>query len=323
MRKKGLIVNYIIAFCILITLTFTLPRLMKGDPLQAIYGDEALIEMTPELKADIIKRFSLDLSIKDQFFSYCLSLIKGDLGFSYYYNAPVINIIMQSIPWTLLLTGLALLISSLIGVIMGIESGYRRNKMFDKSMLTLLVSINGFPDFFIGILLLIIFSISIGIFPLSGALTPYADKTGFFLISDILHHLTLPLIALVLVSMTRTYLITRNTMILTLEKPFILTAKAKGCNDRTIRYTHAGRNALLPVFTTFGLQLAHIVTGALFIEIVFSYPGVGFMLYNSLLSRDYPMIQGILLIVAIAVLGINFFIDLFYGKIDPRISYAY
>ena len=323
MKKTGFITNYLIALFLIIGITFVLPRLMKGDPLLAIYGEEALIAMTPQLKAEITRRFSLDKPLVRQFFTYITSLFKGDLGFSYYYNAPVFRVIMGALPWTLLLTGLAMFFSTLFGSILGIESGYRRSSFFDKAMLTGLISLNGFPDFFIGILLLLLFGVSLGLFPLSGALTTYAGKSGLILMTDIMHHLALPLISLILVRMTATYLIIRNTMLTTMGKPFILTARAKGCRDRAIRYRHAGRDSLLPVVTLFGIQLAHIITATLFVEIVFSYPGIGFLLYNSLSSRDYPVIQGILLMVAFGVLIINLLIDLLYPRIDPRVAHAY
>lgn len=323
MNKAGSAANYLVAFLIILTLNFLLPRLMPGDPLQAIYGDEALIAMTPELKAELIRRFSLDRSLSEQFGAYVLSLLRGDLGYSYYYNAPVLKVILGSLPWTLLLVGLAVLISTTLGLILGIESGYRRGRALDRVLLTGLMFLSGFPDFFVGILMLLLFGVVLGLAPLAGALTPYAGKSGLALVLDALHHLALPLAALVLVRVTGTYLLTRNTMITTLGEAFILTAMAKGCQERIIRYRHAGRNSLLPVVTATGLQLAHSVTGALFIEIVFSYPGVGSLLYNSLLARDYPLLQGILLMVTAVILATNYLVDLLYTRLDPRVAYAH
>lgn len=296
---------------------------MPGDPLMAIYGEEALITMTPELQAELTQRFSLDEPLSAQLVSYIRALLHGDMGYSYYYNAPVFDVIIASLPWTLLLVGLAVLISSLLGIILGIESGYRRGQTPDKVLLTGLISLSGFPDFFVGILLLLFFGVALGAVPLAGAVTPYAGKTGLALIIDVLYHLELPLIALVVVRITGTYLLTRNTMVTTLGEAFILTAKAKGCREREIRYRHAGRNSLLPVVTAAGLQLANSVTGALFIEIIFSYPGVGSLLYNSLLTRDYPLMQGILLVTTVVILAANYLIDLLYTRLDPRVAYSH
>ncbi|MFW0966499.1 MAG: ABC transporter permease [Thermacetogeniaceae bacterium] len=323
MKKAGSAVSYLIAFVIILMINFLLPRSMPGDPLMAIYGEEALIAMTPELQAELTQRFSLDEPLGAQFVSYIKALLHGDMGYSYYYKAPVFDVIAASLPWTLLLVGLAVLISSLLGIILGIESGYRRGKTTDKVLLTGLISLSGFPDFFIGILLLLFFGVALGIVPLAGAVTPYAGKTGLALIIDVLHHLALPLIALVIVRVTGSYLLTRNTMVTTLGEAFILTAKAKGCREREIRYRHAGRNSLLPVVTAAGLQLASSVTGALFIEIIFSYPGVGSLLYNSLLARDYPLMQGILLVTTVVILAANYLLDLLYTRLDPRVAYSH
>ena len=323
MHKTTTIPNYLIAFVLILTLNFFLPRLMPGDPLQAIYGDEALTAMTPEMKTQLVKRFSLDCSISEQFIVYISSLAKGDMGYSYYHNAPVIKIIAGALPWTLLLAGPAVLLATTIGLILGIESGYKRNRLLDKSLLTGLMILSGIPDFFIGILLLLFFGVLLGLAPLAGALTPYSDLKGFAYLADIFRHMVLPLTALVLVRITSVYLLTRNTVITTLSENFVFTAKAKGCTIGVIKYLHAGKSSLLPVVTVTGLQLAHLITGALFIEIVFSYPGTGLLLYNALLTRDYPLLQGILLVITVAVLFINCLTDTLYKKLDPRVNYAH
>ncbi|MCG8401487.1 MAG: ABC transporter permease [Firmicutes bacterium] len=321
--SRTVAINYIIAMVFILTLNFILPRLMPGDPLQAIYGEEAMLAMTEELKATLVSRFALDQSPGEQFAAYCLALARGDLGHSYYYNAPVLEILLGFLPWTALLAGLALVISTGLGVILGIESGYRRGRPLDGFMLSGLIFFNGLPDFFLGALLLLLFGVTLQMAPLAGAMTPYAGYTGLALVLDVLRHLALPLTALVLARLTATYLLTRNTMITTLGEAFIVTARAKGCPEYSIRYRHAGRNALLPVITNTGLQFTRLFTGALFIEIIFAYPGLGTLLYNALLTRDYPLLQGILLMVALVVLTINYLVDRLYPKIDPRVSHAH
>jgi peptide/nickel transport system permease protein len=323
MKKQISIINYIIALAMILSLNFILPRLMPGDPLLAIYGDEAMIVMTPQLKAELISRFALDQSAGEQFGAYAGSLLRGDLGYSYYYNAPVMEVILESLPWTVLLVGSALIISTLAGIILGIEAGYRRGRPLDRALLGALMFTSGFPDFFAGILLLIFFGVILGLVPLAGALTPYAGHSGLELFADVLRHLALPLGALTLVRMTAPFLLTRNTMVMSLGEPFILTARAKGCPDNVIRYKHAGRNSLLPVVTSAGTQLPHMVSSVLFIEIVFSYPGMGHLLYNALLTRDYPLLQGILLVITIIVLSVNLLVDIIYTRLDPRIAYAH
>ncbi|TEB07815.1 Dipeptide transport system permease protein DppB [Pelotomaculum schinkii] len=323
MNKTGLVANYMIALLVILAVNFILPRLMPGDPLQAIYGDEAVLAMTPQLQEELIRRFALDRSPFEQLVSYLGSLCRGDLGYSYFYNAPVAGVILGFLPWTMLLTGLALVLSTLLGLFLGIESGYRRGRLLDKVLLGGNMLLSGLPDFFVGILLLLFFGVFLSLAPLAGAVEPYAGHSGLALALDVLRHLALPLAALVIARMTGAYLLTRNTMVATLGSAYILTARAKGCTDSSIRYRHAGRNSLLPVITAAGMQFANLVTGTLFIEIVFSYPGIGSLLYKSLLTRDYPLLEGILLLVALSVLLVNFLVDLLYTKIDPRVNYAH
>jgi len=317
------LVTYFIAFLFILTLNFLLPRMMPGDPLMAIYGGEALIAMTPELETHLVERFALDKPLWQQFGTYFLALFQGELGYSYYYNAPVLSVILGCLPWTLLLVGTSLLFSTLLGIVLGIESGWRRGSRTDRAMLAGLMSLNGFPDFFLGMLLLIAFGVTWGIFPLAGALTPYSGLSGLALLLDVLRHLFLPVAALTLAYLSGGYLLTRNTMITVLKEPYMLTARAKGLSPRVLKYRHAGRNSMLPVITQTGVWLGRVVTGALFVELVFAYPGVGYLTYEALLARDYPVIQGVFLMVAICVLVANFLIDLSYPKLDPRVSHAY
>ena len=321
--RSNSILNYIIALGAIFSLNFILPRLMPGDPLHAIYGDEALVVMTPELEQSLIKKFALDHSWLDQLQAYIIGLLHGDLGFSYYYKDQVSSVIMGALPWTLLLTGLALIIATALGIILGIESGYRRGSSLDAGLVACLMFLGGFPDFFIGIMLLLIFAVTLDFLPLSGATSPYAGYLGLVYLLDILKHLALPLASMVLVQLGGIFLLTRNTVVTLLGEAFIQTARAKGCPERCIKYTHAGRNSLLPVTTATGLRIPHLLTGALFIEIVFSYPGVGSLLNTAINARDYPLIQGILLIVTLTVLSANFLVDLLYIRLDPRVRDAH
>jgi peptide/nickel transport system permease protein len=320
--KHGL-ATYGIALAIILALNFFLPRMMPGNPLTAIYGDEALVAMTPDLKAHLVTRFALDQTLWQQFGAYAAGLFRGDLGWSYYFNAPVLNVILGALPWTLLMVGTSLMLATLLGIVLGIESGWRRGSKADRAMLAGLMSLNGFPDFFLGLVLLVVFGVMLGIAPLSGALTPYSGLAGLPLALDVLKHMALPVAALTLAQLAGGYLLTRNTMISVLKAPFILTARAKGLSAAAVKYRHAGRNSMLPVITMTGIWLGRVVTGALFVELVFAYPGVGQLTYQALLSRDYPVIQGVFLMVAVSVLVVNFMVDLLYPKLDPRVSRAH
>lgn len=320
MFKLKDVVNYLVAFFIILSLNFLLPRLMPGDPLTAIYGEEAMIQMTPELKARLVERFSLDRPLAGQFGAYLLSLLKGDLGYSYFYNAPVTKVILGALPWTFLLVGTAISISTIIGTLLGIESGWRRGQKIDRAMLAGTMFLDGLPDFFLGMVFLILFGVVWEVFPFNGAMTPYAGYAGITLVVDVLKHLVLPAVSLTLVNLTGSYLLARNSMVTTLGEAFILTARAKGLNDQVVRYRHAGRNSLLPVITHTGMQVGRMLTGALFIETVFSYPGLGLLIQKALQTRDYPLLQGVFLVVTVFVLTANFSVDMLYKKIDPRLK---
>ena len=323
MLSKRNFITYLTAFIIISLLNFFLSRMMPGDPLMAIYGEDALVQMTPELQAHLVERFALNKPLWQQLRAYFRGLVRGDLGHSYYYNAPVMKVILGRLPWTILLVGSCMVISTIFGIILGIESGWRRGSKIDKSLLTGLMALGGFPDFFLGILLLLLFSVTLGLFPLAGAVTPYADLSGAALLLDGLKHLFLPLGALTLCHIGGGYLLTRNTMITVMQEPYMLTARAKGLSNSTVKYHHAGRNSMLPVITRTGIWLGRVVTGTFLVEMVFSYPGLGCLTYDALVARDYPVLQGVLLVVAVFVLAANFLVDLIYPKLDPRVSYAH
>jgi peptide/nickel transport system permease protein len=316
--------NYIIAFFIIITINFIVPRMLPGDPLSAIYGDEVLIKLSPETSASLSSYYGLDKPVLVQYFLYIVSIFKGNLGYSFYYKKPVTELLLSYFPYTLMLMGLAMLVSTILAIVLGIESGWRRGRKSDKFISFSVIFSSSFPSFFIGSVFLIVFGVLLGIFPFQGARTMYSEMGIFGMIIDFLKHLILPLCSLIVVFVPFSYLLTRNSMISNLKEPYILLARAKGLKDIRIKYIHAGRNSLIPVATQVGTRLGTMMlTGTLFIEIIFSYPGMGNLIYSSISNRDYPVLQGCFLFTAFLVLFINFLMDLFYTRIDPRISYAY
>ena len=323
MLKKQNLITYLVALGIILTLNFLLPRMMPGDPLMALYGDSALITMSEELKAELVERFALDQSMWQQFVSYWAALFRGDLGYSYSMNAPVSEVILGRLHWTLLLAGSALVLSSILGFLLGIESGWRQGSRADKVSLSAIVGLSGFPEFFLGMLLILAFGVGWAVLPYQNAQTPYSHLTGWSLAWDIAKHMVLPVAALTLGFLASGYLLTRNTMINVLRAPYMLTARAKGLSNAALKYRHAGRNSMLPVVTMTGLWLGRLVGGVIFVEVVFSYPGIGSMIYEAIGFRDYPLIAGALLVTAIAVLGANLLVDLTYRKLDPRVRYAH
>ncbi len=317
---KVRLIDYAIAFGIILCLNFFLPRMLPGDPLTAIYGQEALLQMPAEMQAELVQEFGLDRPLWRQFTLYLWRLVRGDLGYSFYRRSPVLEVVMNHLPWTLLLVGSAYVLATTLGLVLGIESGWRRGSRLDRGLVAGLMSLSGFPGFFVGGLLLLLFGVTLGWFPLQGARTVHSGVGGLVLVSDVLHHLALPLSTLVLVFLPGFYFLSRNSMIRTVGEPYVLTAKAKGLSDRGVRYRHAARNAMLPVVTSAGVMLAaRVVTGALFVEIVFSYPGMGTLIREALSTRDYPVLQGALLVTAALVLITNLGLELLYRVIDPRV----
>ena len=310
--------NYLIAFFIILTLNFALPRLMPGDPLQAIHGGEMLIQLTPEREAELVERYALDQPLWYQFGHYLARLAAGDLGHSYYYGVPVAEIIGRTLPWTLLLAGSALLLSALLGFILGVEAGWRPGRRADRLLTVLIGTLNGFPHFLLGALLLVCFGAGLAWFPVAGGMTPYAGYTGWALATDVARHLALPLAALTLANLAGMFLVTRAAMLGVINERYILTARAKGLRETVVRYRHAARGALPPVVARLGVRVGLLAVGLVFIESIFAYPGVGHTMHTALSMRDYPLLQGYFLLITAMVLLANLIADVWQDRLDPR-----
>ena len=317
-----MVVAYILTIFILLFLNFLLPRLLPGDAIIAMYSGHEVV-MTDEMYAELVRMHGLDLPLYEQFFTYLSELAHGDLGYSYICHASTASLIMDALPWTLLLVGTSFVLSAIAGIVLGVESSWRRGGRFDKALLTFMLLLDGIPSLAIGITALTVFCLYFGWFPSAGAMTQYSSAEGIGYARDVLWHLVLPLATLTLSMIPGDYLLIRNSMMLTIREPYVLTARAKGIRERRIKYLHAARNAILPFATKIGIRLAYIITGALFIETIFAYPGLGFLTYHAISNRDLPLMQGILTVSVILVLLINIVVDIMYKKIDPRVGYAY
>ncbi len=318
MKQREKLFTYVATLLFIIILNFLLPRLMPGDPFLAIYGEEAALTLSAETKQELIAQMSLDKPLWIQFGAYLHSLFRGDLGYSYALNAPVSSVIAGVLPWSALLVGSALILSTLLGFVLGVESGWRKGSRSEKLILFSIIGISGLPSFLIGVIFLLFFAAQLDWFPLGGALTPYSDFTGLTLLQDILKHLFLPAMALSLTQLSEILLLTRASMLTNLSSPYVHTAAAKGLKPLGIRYRHAGRNSLLPVSARLGVSVGSALAGSLFIEIVFAYPGMGDLLHQALLNRDYPLLQGIFLTIAVTIILANFLADKIAWRIDPR-----
>ncbi len=302
---------------ILIVLSHLLPSMLPGDFHSAMYSSSQVILTEKQVKEYEEKLRNLT-PIKG-FKIYLNELIHGNMGTSLSAKKPVTTLIADALPWTLLLGGLAQFFSILIGFITGVESGWFRGSGKEKRMTTGLVILESIPELVTGTILILLFAFTWGIFPPSGAETPYSYLKGISRFGDIIYHLILPLTALLLTLIPGNYLMMRNSMLLVMNEKYISTAISKNLTDRRIRYVHGARNALMPLVTRIGIRIAYMTTGLIVIETIFKYPGMGTLLSSSILMRDLPVTRGIILIASLLVVSINFFMEIVYRYIDPRL----
>jgi peptide/nickel transport system permease protein len=310
-----------------VTVNFALPRLMPGDPVQTKLA--TIPGISPLARSALEKQFGLDThqSIVGQYFSYLGQLLRGDLGRSFtYYPTRVSSMIGQSLPWTLGMVGFATLLAFVLGCGLGMVAAWRRgsaggnrNARFDTFMVPLGVMFGATPPFWLATLLVYFVAFKLGWFPIGGSRTPGAATGGLGGAFDVLKHAVLPAFTLTVVSMGGWVLLMRNSMLTVMNDDFVKFARAKGLDNRTVAYRYAARNAILPIFTQLALALGIVVGGQVFIEIVFSYQGIGYWLLQAVLNEDYPLMQGIFLIITITLLVANFLADALYVLVDPRV----
>jgi peptide/nickel transport system permease protein len=312
---------YAVAAWVSITLNFLLPRLMPGDPASVIFG-RAQGRMTPEALEAMKRAYGLsDDPIYIQYLNYIKSVFTLDFGTSFvYFPAPVTEVIGTGLRWTLLLGLASVILSFLIGSIIGVFGAWKRGGLLDSVMPPLLLFIGSFPYFWLATIALFFLSFKWDIFPIRHAyeagLEPGWD---FEFVRSVLFHLVLPAATVLLVSIGGWVLGMRNAMISTLAEDYVTMAEAKGLSERRVMFRYAARNALLPNVTAFGMALGFVLSGALLTEVVFSYPGLGYQLLNSVRGLDYPLMQGLFLMITFAVLGANLLVDLLYVRLDPRV----
>ncbi len=320
--RKGVALQYATALFLILVLNFFLPRMMPGDPFLILSADaenEVISVLTEEQRQYFISYYGLDRPVYEQFANYIFSVARGDLGESIYYKVPVVEAIWTRLPWTALIVVGATLISAIAGILLGLFSARRREKASDKLLMVGLISFAEIPSFLLGLIILLAFSVKLKAFPLAGAMTPFAHYSSHLEASwDIGYHAVLPMITLSLTQLTGIYLLTRNTLVTVMTKDYIRTARAKGIGERLVWNRHALHNALLPVITRVGFMIGMLMGGAVLVENVFSYPGVGSLLRSSVIARDYPLIQGIMLVMAVSILTVNYLVEIIYERMDPR-----
>ena len=311
--------SYVATVFVLVTFNFALPRLMPGDPIDALMSFGSPNYVTDdETRANLEEYYDLDESLPEQYADYLGGLLRGDLGVSIVSNVPVTEELGDRVGWSALLIVTAMGISILIGIPTGVHSGWKRGKRVDRGLLGFFLSVQNLPVFLVGSVALVVFSAQLGIFPLGGATTAFADYSGLEEVLDIARHLALPALLMGFDFATYQYLVMRSSMVGELGADYLLGGRAKGLRERRLKYGYAGRNALLPVVTVTGLQFGIAVTSIVYIERIFSYPGVGGYLFEAVGTRDYPAMQGSFLLLTITVVTANLVVDLLYRRLDPR-----
>ncbi|MGK8641292.1 ABC transporter permease [Brucella anthropi] len=304
-------VGMAVVMFLVVTIVFVIVRVTPGDPAAVMLGPDASAQDIADLRA----RLGLDQSLVIQYFYYIGQLLKGDLGQSIFLNMPVGAALLDRAEPTFFLTVLSLLIACIIALPVGVYAAYRRGSFVDQAATTVAMLAASIPSFWLGLILMQFFAVRLNLFPVSG----YGGPGSSFI--DRMYHLILPAIALGLVSSALILRFTRASMLDVLGDDYIRTARAMGLIERRVIMKHALKNALIPILTVVGLTAAVLISGAVVTETVFGLPGVGNLVVSAVLRRDYPVIQGALLVIAGLYVLINFIIDMLYLFVDPRVRY--
>jgi len=317
-RRAG---QAVVTFAIAITILFFLMRAAPGDPLARVSEGRAL---APAELATLRARYGLNQPVVAQFVSFVRGLTRGDLGVSIEYGRPVTALLAERLPATILLGGSVLVLNFTVGLWLGVRQAVHRGRREDRWLTT--VSLVGYaiPSFWLGLVLAWLVGIKLRLLPAAGMHDPLlgADAGIAAHMVDVLRHLILPVLTLSVVSIAATMRYQRSAMLEVLSLPYVTTARAKGLPEREVTWRHAWRNALFPVITLFGLWLPILVTGSVFVEAVFAWPGLGSLAASAVWGRDYPVLMGASLLVAALVVAGGVLTDIAYAVLDPRVRLA-
>lgn len=303
----------LLSFAMVIVLGFLLFRALPGDVVQTMTRNRPA---TPEMMAALERRYGLDLPLWRQFLKYIGDLMHGDMGMSYVFNVPVMQKIEERLWPTVLLVGVSTLISVALGLWLGTRSGWRRGSWFDRVSTGVALTLWSTPTFWLGMLLM---AATTGLFPTAGLVYSDTPPDFFSQALDIAHHMVLPTITLVAVTYAQYQLVMRSSLIEEMGADYLTTARAKGLRDDLVRRKHAVPNALLPTVTLVFLHLGFVIAGAISVETVFSWPGLGLLTFDALRVGDLPLLQGTFVVLAGAVIFMNVLADLLYRVLDPRV----
>lgn len=303
------------------TILFLMFRLMPGNPLAA-YIDPTFTE---EQAQALMAKFGLDRPLWEQYFIYLGNILQGELGESFFHREPVFERIVALLPNTLVLTFSSLIIAYAFGIIVGAWLAWQRGKLAERAAIPLVLTTRAMPEFWLGMILLAVFSFWLGWFPAGGtrpAGEQYDSLFDLYTSGAFLTHLALPALTLAVYSQGLPLLLMRSNMLDVMREDFVTMARIKGLSGWTVVVRHAARNALLPVMTSFAIAVGYQIQGNVVVESVFSWPGLGRELVNAVSASDYPLAQGAFLMIAVVVVLMNLIADLLYGLLDPRVSHA-
>ncbi|NSD66456.1 ABC transporter permease [Dorea longicatena] len=307
-----------IVVLVVVALNFFIIKLAPGDPVNIMAGFDNPNE---EFKMAVRAKYNLDKPLITQFFTYIYRLVQGDLGESYYSSRPVTELLAERMGASLLLSGTSAVLAFIIGTVLGLTAGKKEDSMQDKVLSAGTYVANAMPSFWLGLMLIFVFASRLGWLPTQGMYSLRENYTGIARYIDLGKHLILPVTTLVLVQIPGYFRITRSSVIQVMADDYITTFRVTGMSEKKIYMKYVLKNAILPVVTLFGINVAYIVAGSTLVETVFSWQGIGILMYTAIAKRDYNVLMGTYLIIAVSVAFFMILVDVIYAKLDPRIHY--
>jgi peptide/nickel transport system permease protein len=312
------VVQALVTFLLSLTLLFVLMRLAPGDPIQRLEGDRP---MTPEQIARLRARFGVDQPIWRQYRAFLGGVVRGDLGTSIEYNRPVTTMLRERLPATVLLGGTVILVNFTLGIWLGVRQARRRGSLEDRLLTVASLAGHAMPSFWLALILAWLVGVRLRWLPSAGLSNPLLGPEAPLSTraADVAGHLVLPALTLILVTLAGTMRFQRGAMLEVLRLPYIVTARAKGVAERRVTWWHGWRNGVFPMVTLFGLWLPLLVTGSVFVEAVFAWPGLGSLAANAAGNRDYPLLMGVAILAGALLIASSVAADLAYAALDPRV----
>lgn len=314
----GRLSEYLLTLLLLVVLNFAAVHALPGDPLAILFGNSLTRGLDEVSRAALLVSYGLDGTLLDQFLRYAGHLMRGDLGFSTRHATPVLDMIVSALPWTLALVSSSALLAFSAGMVIGVEAAMRRRRHGNRGFFTVVAVVDSVPPFAKAILVLTGFSVGLDLLPASGGVTPFSQASGWEHAGDIVLHALAPVGTLAVHEAAKMTFFTRASAMAVLSRPFMMVARAKGISPWRLRGAYLARNALAVVVARTAGMLTGLMAGSVFVETVFSYPGMGHLIFDGIYSRDYPLVQGVLLFMGVVILTVNLAADLIVLRLAAR-----